>query len=81
VPWNDDNDAADEEWVDEGEDPADDDLLSCPSCRRSVHEDTQQCPHCGDWITPVDLSGRSKRWIWAVAVIVVILSMSLVAIF
>jgi imidazoleglycerol phosphate dehydratase HisB len=29
----------------------------------------------------VDLSGRSKRWIWVVAVIVVILSMSLVAIF
>ena len=81
MPWDDDNDDADEEWVDEGEDAADDDLLFCPACRQSVHEDTQQCPHCGDWITPVDLSGRSKRWVWVVAVIVVILSMSLVAIF
>ncbi|MFH1110043.1 MAG: hypothetical protein V1790_12745 [Planctomycetota bacterium] len=78
MPWDDD---ADEEWVDEGEDAADDDLLSCPSCRRSVHEDTQQCPHCGDWITPVDLSSRSKRWVWVVAAILVILSMSLVTIF
>ena len=78
MSWDDDTG---EEWVeDEAEDP-DDDLLSCPSCRQAVHEDTQQCPHCGDWITPVDLSGRARRWIWVAAAILVILSMSLVAIF
>ena len=78
MSWDDDTG---EEWVeDEAEDP-DDDLLSCPSCRQAVHEDTQQCPHCGDWITPVDLSGRARRWIWVAAAILVILAMSLVAIF
>ncbi len=45
------DDYADEEWVDD-DDADGDELLSCPSCRESVHEDTQQCPHCGDWIVP-----------------------------
>ena len=76
MAWDDD---ADEEWVED--DASGDDLLVCPSCRKEVHEDTQQCPHCGDWIMPVDLSGRAKRWIWVAAAILVILAMSLVAIF
>ena len=60
----------DEEWIeDEGE--AEDDLLACPSCHAAVHEDTQQCPYCGDWIIPVDPhhNGWSRRlssssWFW-----------------
>ena len=37
----------------------DDDLpeMMCPSCRGTVTEDTQKCPHCGDWITPVEEVG------------------------
>ena len=72
----DDDDALDE-WVeDENEDDV---LLHCPSCRRQVHEDTQQCPFCGDWITPVDLSDRPKRYIWIVAVVLIIAAMTVVA--
>ena len=78
MPWDDD---AYEEWVDDDEDASDDDLLSCPACRRSVHEDTQQCPHCGDWITPVDLSSRAKRWIWIAVVILMIMLMGFFAAF
>ena len=66
---------ADEEWVEDEAADSDADFLSCPSCRQPVHEDTQQCPHCGDWITPVDPSGRAKRWIWVAVVILLILSM------
>jgi len=74
MSWDDD---ADEEWVEDEAEDSDGDLLSCPSCRQSVHEDTQQCPHCGDWITPIDLSARVKRWIWVAVVILLMVSMGL----
>ena len=63
------DDDSGEEWIeDEGEDSDEADLLLCPSCRRLVHEDTQQCPSCGDWITPVYPSGGARHWVWVVAV-------------
>ncbi len=65
------DDYPDEEWVEDDGDE-EDDLLACPSCHQPVHEDTQQCPHCGDWITPEYPGTRPKRWIWAVAVLAVI---------
>ena len=67
-------DYPDEELVDEEEESGDD-LLLCPSCRASVHEDTQQCPHCGDWITPVWPQERSKRLVWLVAAVLVIVAL------
>ena len=70
---------ADEEWVDDEEDSGDD-LLMCPSCRSRVHEDTQQCPHCGDWIIPVYPSQHSRRVIWVVAAILVAAGLLLITI-
>ena len=67
-------DYPDEEWV-EDEGDSDDDLLTCPSCGRAVHEDTQQCPYCGDWIIPVFSESRSKRLIWIVAAILLIIAL------
>ena len=83
MPWDGDIDDfdADEEWVeDEHADDSDAELLLCPACRRAVHEDTQQCPHCGDWITPVHAESPGKRWVWIVAAVLVILSMILVTV-
>ena len=71
------DDEADEEWVEDEAEDSDANLLACPSCRQSVHEDTQQCPHCGDWITPVYSSTRSRRWAWAAVAILLILSIAL----
>jgi predicted nucleic acid-binding Zn ribbon protein len=65
-----DNDA-DEEWVDDDGDPDDEELM-CPSCGASVHEDTQQCPHCGDWITPVWPRSHGKQWLWILAAVLAI---------
>lgn len=70
----------DEEWVDEEEDSADD-LLCCPSCSRPVHEDTQQCPHCGDWITPVYPKTRWKRVVWLAAAGFVLLALIMGVVF
>lgn len=56
----DDYDIEDEEWIeDEGDE--DDCLLECPTCHAAVHEDTQKCPNCGDWIVAVYPHGRTKR--------------------
>lgn len=64
-----------EEWIeDEGADSDEADLLLCPSCRRLVHEDTQQCPHCGDFITPVYPQSPIKRVLFAAVVILLISS-------
>lgn len=71
-----DEDVADEEWVEDEESDSVDDLLECPSCGQAVHEDTQQCPHCREWITPVDRSDTGKKWIWLVAAILLILAFS-----
>ena len=66
------DDGADEDWV-EDDASDDDDVLLCPSCRKDVHEDTQQCPHCGDWITPVDPQSRWKRLVWVIVVVMMVL--------
>ena len=76
----DDHEYGDEEWIDDECEDSADDLLACPSCKRAVHEDTQQCPHCGDWITPVAIEPLVKRVIWLTAAVLVILSMILYAI-
>lgn len=73
MPWDD--DIPDEEWVDD-DDESSDELLVCPSCRRDVHEDTQQCPHCGDWITPEYPGTSTKRWVYAVVAILLVLLFS-----
>jgi len=71
---------AEEEWVEDDGNP-EEDVLICPSCKRSVHEDTQQCPHCGDWIIPVWPKRKAKRLIWVIAAGLVILAFILMAIF
>lgn len=64
----------DHEWVDDDADDSADDLLVCPNCRADVHEDTQQCPHCGEWITPVYPSEHRWSRVWIVAVILLLLA-------
>ncbi len=56
------------------EDDSENDLLECPICHRSVHEDTQQCPHCGDWIEPVYPGERGKKRFWAIVVALIVMS-------
>lgn len=70
------DDYQDEEWV-EDEDQSEDDLLVCPSCRREVHEDTQQCPYCGDWITAMYPRGAWRRFVWVVVVLLLVLALVL----
>lgn len=74
--WDDDPDAPLSSDVD---DDVDDYVLSemlCPECGRRVTEDTQKCPHCGDWITPIaPRAGQWKRWWFVAAVLLMLLAM------
>jgi len=74
-------DNEDQEWEEdefaEGDEDPEADLMHCPSCRQRVHEDTQKCPHCGDWITPTVIPSSSKNLI--VLAVVVLLIVALVA--
>lgn len=66
-----------EDCDDDGCDDPDpsDDFLFCPACRREVYEDTQQCPHCGEWITPIHPDSPWKRGAFIFAAVIAILSL------
>lgn len=50
--------------------------MVCPSCRATVAEDSQKCPHCGDWITPQHPSSHGwKRWLFVAAVLLMLWAM------
>ena len=68
------DDHPNEEWIEDETDP-EDDLLACPSCGKAVHEDTQQCPYCGDWIIPVYPKDRSMRIVWVAAAILLVVAL------
>jgi hypothetical protein len=67
----------DPEPDDEDDDDEDNELGSyvCPNCARSIYEDCERCPHCGDYITPRSrsMSAPGGRWLlFAVAVMVIL---------
>lgn len=69
------------EWEAEEADAGDSsgDIMICPSCRKRVHEETQKCPHCGDWIEPAYPESRKRRFLWFLAVGLMILLMLFIA--
>jgi len=69
----DDSDSIDAGAVDDDDSPAE---MICPSCSGPVIEDTQQCPHCGDWITPADPARSGwRRIVWVAVVLLMALIM------
>ena len=55
---------------DEGDDLPE---MVCPKCRGVVTEDTQKCPHCGDWIVPQAASGHGwRRWVFLAVVLLML---------
>jgi RNA polymerase subunit RPABC4/transcription elongation factor Spt4 len=66
-----DDDSADDMARFGSDEPAE---MICPSCRGVVTEDTTKCPHCSDWITPIDPAQTgSRRWIYVLAIIIMLL--------
>jgi hypothetical protein len=47
--------------------------MICPNCRGVVTEDTQKCPHCGDWIVAQSPSqGGWRRWLFVAVVLMML---------
>jgi hypothetical protein len=59
----------DDDYPDEHEDEP---TVTCPYCRREIHEDAQRCPHCEQYISDLDAPTARKPW-WIVVGVVVCL--------
>lgn len=70
-------DPLEDDLDDSEDDDSSTDTLLCPSCRGDVHEDTQKCPHCGDWITPIHAESRWKRTAFLAAALIAIIGLLL----
>lgn len=73
------DDFEDDEWIeDEGDE--DDCVLQCPACRAAVHEDTHQCPHCGDWIVPVYPQRPMRKLVFVGCAILLVVALILLTV-
>jgi len=73
-----DDDNPDGQWVDDSDDDCEAELLFCPRCGKSVYEETQKCPHCGDWITPTYKNAHTKRGWFLVIVLLLVFAILMV---
>jgi hypothetical protein len=63
----------DEPWdEDDSEEEGEEPLISCPYCHGEIHEDAQECPLCGSYISQEDAPPARKPW-WLVVGVVVCL--------
>ncbi len=60
-----DDDFDEDEFDDEDDEPT----IACPYCRRLIHEDSQRCPHCDQYISTEDAPAGPKPWWIVVGVI------------
>ncbi len=66
-----DDDYADEfDLSDEAENG--DDLLACPSCGMMIYDDSEKCPYCKNWITPMAAHARTPAWVRLTGAVVVV---------
>jgi hypothetical protein len=64
--WDDDEEyipEEDEEYV--PDDPDDEATIPCPYCREPIHDESERCPHCGDYLSEEDAPPSRKPW-WIV---------------
>ena len=56
-----------DEWDDE------EPTISCPYCRREIHEDAVRCPHCENYLSEEDEPAPSRKPWWLIVGVIVCL--------
>ncbi len=49
-----------QDWEPEPDTPSE--TISCPYCRREIHEDSVRCPGCGNYLSEEDTPPSRKPW-------------------
>jgi hypothetical protein len=44
-------------------------VVDCPQCRRSVYEESEQCPYCGHYITEDERGTGYPVWVVLTAIV------------
>jgi hypothetical protein len=70
---NDDWDAEEESDATHDGDSDDGDTMPCPHCRREIYDDSERCPHCGEYLGGSDEPGTGKP-LWVVVTVIVVLA-------
>ncbi|MCI0464648.1 MAG: hypothetical protein L0Z62_47590 [Gemmataceae bacterium] len=60
-----------DDWEEGWDDPPEEDFpdedsdetVSCPYCRRPIHEESVRCPHCEQYISEEDAPSAPPPWI------------------
>lgn len=60
---DDDWDSEEEDW--ESDDEESEPTIECPYCQAEIHEDSQRCPFCENYISREDSPPERKPW-WIV---------------
>jgi predicted nucleic acid-binding Zn ribbon protein len=64
-----DDDLQEHEWPEEDDDDEEEPTVPCPYCSALIHEEAQQCPECGEYISEEQRPAVRPPW-WIVAGIV-----------
>jgi predicted nucleic acid-binding Zn ribbon protein len=73
----------DEAVLDDREDPDPNDMdnsddppvVDCPYCGEPTSEEAERCPHCENYISAEDSPRRTKWWVLATAILLLIATM------
>jgi len=63
----------------EPEDPDmedDEGLMPCPHCFATIHDESEQCPRCGEYLSEEDSPSRKPRWIILTAVVLLAIAVA-----
>jgi hypothetical protein len=76
-----DDDDDDSDWEqdyesDSPDDPEQEPTIDCPHCGNEIHEESQRCPKCGEYLSVED-SPRSPPPAWIVIGVLVCLALTL----
>jgi hypothetical protein len=56
-------DDLDDDSIGEDDDSSDAVTMPCPHCFGTIYDDSERCPHCGEYLSHEDQPYRPRLWI------------------